>query len=899
MNRILLRHAPDSSLQEIPKIRGVCHISQIVFWLELICYMVCMTWYFTYHVSVSFLSYNQMTKVLELVTVAAIVNIFFLCGYSRQQLLEIAALLLLFALARYNSHNDDGFLLYSMAIALSCRRVHPDDLIRKLFTIYVTILLSVLLLFRIGIFSAMDFNEGRPRLNLGFSHYNTLGMVIFCIILLWILLRYERFCLLDYVICLAAGIFVWEVPNSRTAALSIILLTAGVLASKNLNLFRYPLIRAIMFGVFPAMAIFSYLSSKYCTPDNKFLLSLDKLLSGRLQFGYSFLEKYRISLFGQYVQRINDTQAKKYHLQLAILDNGYLRILLSLGIITFLILILIFTYDIFRALKKKHYAILIGLSIIAFYNVSEFYMTNMFANPLLFFFTYYRYGYTTETANATSSSIEKKRNRSMKEYSFYGKLIDMKQYVHYAALHWFSIALAFILAAAIACGLSLKDQTAAQHSYKANYPEGVKEITLSLTDADAAAVQQYLTDSRLLESYASYNENSLYMAIDANNALHYSLTYTFSCPQAEDPTTASNTARSALNAMVLEAKTDDFYENLAAVSGLEENAPGNLRELLTVTTANNTQVTVEILAPNETTLDLLSQAFTSVWENESFTKTAKNIPDFQMTRDSAYQYTGRDTKVRDTQANILNQINTYTTKKSTDLEKLTDNAKQYLAKYEAEDTITLGDPITYTQEVPAPGISKKKAVLSGVKAGLAAIVIILLIWLITYMFTNRIWGRRTMERSYRIPRLGSFIPDITAERAFLKLNRPVWKHYIKRNSRNGLANQEMTFSLRCVLGLTGEHKLRHLVVLSDSLTKCPQMTSQLQDLLSGKIAEKVTLLSGSELVNSSSPDAAVPENVDAVLLAPVMGRSTYAQMEHLLELSSLYQDKVLGYIMVE
>ena len=257
MNRILLRHAPDSSLQEIPKIRGVCHISQIVFWLELICYMVCMTWYFTYHVSVSFLSYNQMTKVLELVTVAAIVNIFLLCGYSRQQLLEIAALLLLFALARYNSHNDDGFLLYSMAIALSCRRVHPDELVRKIFSIYLIILFSVLLLYRIGIFSAMNFNEERPRLNLGFSHYNTLGMVVFCIVFLWILLRYQKFKLVDYLICLAAGLFVWEVPNSRTAALCIFLLTIGVLFSRKLYLFHYHLMRIIMVGIFPAMALFS------------------------------------------------------------------------------------------------------------------------------------------------------------------------------------------------------------------------------------------------------------------------------------------------------------------------------------------------------------------------------------------------------------------------------------------------------------------------------------------------------------------------------------------------------------------------------------------------------------------------------------------------------------------
>lgn len=900
MNVVKSRQESCNSLQTSSTKRGIYHISQIVFWLEFICFMVCMTWHFTYHTTVSFLKYNQLHQVLELVTVLAIFNIIFLCGYSRKQLLEIILLLLLLAISRYNSQNDDGYLLYSMAIAFSCRHIYPNELIKKLFCIYLAVFFGVLFLYRMGIFSTLVSEEGRFRMNFGFSHYNTMGMVIMCIVMLWILLRYEKIRWFDYIVWLGSAVFVMEVPNSRAAALCIFLLTIGVFFSKFFNIFQLRSVKAIAFFIFPAMAIFSYLSSLFYSPKSTVLSVLNTLFSERLSFGHDYLNKYSITLLGQKIRRINPDQASKYGIPPEILDNGYLRILLQLGVVTSIVILAIFFYILYRGLKKEHYAVIIGLMVTAIYNVSEFYMTCLFANPFLFFFTYYRYGYAPELVDSKINSDSPGGIQNLKEYCYYGKYIDMKQSLHYLALHWLSILLVTITVIAAACGINLKNQAEAQKSHQEKYPDNSKEITLCLSEDELSALQQFFSDSKLLDTYKAYNSNSLYMAIDANNTPHYTVTYVFSCTESIDPTTASNDIRAAMNTMQQEAKKDTFFNNWAAVSGFEETSSGNLRDLLTITTVNNTQMIVEICAPDVEILNYLADSFISLWENDLFAQTQKLYPTMQIRQENPYIYTSRDTKIRDTQSNIQNQITTYAAKKNNDFEQLSDNAKKYLEKYEESKDISLGEPITYTQKVSAVGISKKKVGIAGIKAGSIAILLLLLFWLVIYMATNRIWGRRTIKYSYQINNLGSFIPDETAERTLKPTNQAVWKFYCNHTARNGKTNQDLSFRLRCLLGLNCDEKIHHVLVLSDALKKCEQMKSQLNEFLSTEIAETVTILSGNELAASGKNSSAnLPNNVDAVLITSVMGRSTYANLEYLLSLCSPYGDKMLGYLMIE
>ena len=897
MSNCFYQNNSRSFFQNYPTDRGICNISQIVFWIEFICFMICMTWHYTYHTSVSFLKNSQIRTILEFVTLLAVFNIIFLCDYTRKQLLEILMLLLLLFISQYNSGYDDGYLLYSMAIALSCKKVHFQKLLQHLFYFYFIMLFSVLLLYRIGIFSPMRNRETRTRYNLGFSHYNTLGMVIVCIVMLWIFIRYEKVRWFDYFVWLAASVFVWEVPNSRTAALCIVLLTSGVFISKLFEPFRCRLVNLLALFSFPLMAIFSYLSSYLYTPDHHILSNLDELLSKRLFYGKSYLLKYPIPLLGQKIRRINPDAAAKAGIPPEILDNGYLRILLQLGILTFFVIMLIFIYIIYKALINKHYAVIIGLVVVSFYNISEYYMSSLFANPFLFFFTYYRYAAAPETDNTAHVS---ERTLSMKPYTYYGKHIDMKQFLHYLALHWFTILLTIMLTIVAASGFSIVKQIITQKTNAEKYTDGQKEITLSVNEEEIAALQQYLSDARLLDTYKSYSDKSLYMKIDANKVPHYAITYTFSAPEIEDTVLASDSIKRSINAMLQETKKDSFFDQLAVNANLELSSSENLRDLLSIGAANNTQINIELCAPDESTLTSLVNAFISLWENDILTSIKETVPQIEMLLQDQYIYTSRDTKIRDTQASILNQVSAYATKKNNDLNNLSDNAKKYLEQYEKKDNITLGEPITYSKKVNPTGISKRKAALAGLKAGSFAALCNLLLWLIVYLVTNRIWGIYTLAQSYHITRLGSFVPDENAERPLKRTNTNVWKFYHQHIRKTALANHELSFTLHSLLGLHGKNKIDTLLVLSDSLSNREQTKEQIHDFLCSEIAETVILLSAEELFMQESKALSIlPKNVDALLLTTVMGCSTYAQIEQLISLSMLYEDKMIGYVMVE
>lgn len=898
MNLSTAKHQSCPSLQDPPRDQGIWHISQVVFWLEFVCFLICMTWHYTYHTTVSFLNSQQQRQLLEIVTWIAVFNIFFLCGYNRRQLLEISFLLLLLLLSRYNSQFDDGYLLYSMAIALSCRRIQPHELLRRVFWLYLLIFSSVLFLYRFGLLSPMHSKEERYRMNLGFSHYNTLGMVIVCIVILWILLRYEKTRWYDYLVWLGAAFFVWEVPNSRTATLCILLLLTGVFLSKNCKMFEKHLFRILAISVFPVMAGLSYISAALYSPDNPVLFFLNQLFSYRIRFGNDYLNKYQITLFGQKIRRINPDTAAKRGISPEILDNGYLRILLQLGIITFIVVLLIFIYIEYRALQEKQYAIVIGLFVIAFYNLSEFYMTSLFANTFLFFFTYYRYG--SEITETTSYPTHSERKRLMHAYEYHGKYIDMKQYIHYLALHWLSLLLAVLITSVTACGITFQKQNAAQTAFHEMYPDGQKDVTLTLTEEETVLAQQYLTDMKLLTTYKTFADTSLYMAIDANNAPHAVITYTASCPGETDTVLATNWIKESINTLQQEIKRDSFFEKWAAQCQITDHTPSMLRDLLTITIANNTQISAEICAPDKEILTTLADSFTTLLTNEVFPLLQTENPQIQFQSEDYYIYTSRDTKIRDAQASILNQVSTYTTKSAADLEKLSDNAKQYLEKYSEHDTVSFGEPITYSKKMSAVYISKKKILLSGLKAGILAAFLVSLFWLISYIATRRIYGRGTLEKTYHIRWLGSFIPEETAERILQRANRHVWKYYCKHAGKHGQTNLELALTLRSLLHLCGEKKLSHLLVFSDVLSSNEQMCHQLQEFLSAKTAAKVTVCSSQELLCAAETEEDYsPENADAILIACVMGCSSFQGMEQLISFSALYDDRFLGYLMIE
>ncbi len=469
--------------------------SQRLFMVEFVLFMLGMTWYYAYHISTAWLNYRTLLHVTECVTVLAVLNIYMFCGYTRQQLLEISALLLLLFFSRCQSHSDDGFLLCSISLALSSHRIAPAQMFRRMLCAYTAVCLIVFTLYAFHILEKWDLEVSRVRFNFGFSHPNTLGMVIVCFVLVWIVLRYSRLKWFDFAGWVGCILFEWLVPNSRTAALVIAILLVLVLLQKKLDLFRFRFIQLCCYLAAPALAVFSYAASCGYHENSGIYQLLNTLFSDRLRFGHAFLEKYDLTLFGQRITRVNQVASVTTGAEMQILDNGYLRILLQLGLVTFIVFLVILTYVLYHSLMQKHYAVTIGLLALAFYTVSEYFISSLFCNSFLFFFMYYRYGTADRCGNLQHYPQDISASADTPE-CYACPVPDTHNYRKSVFRHGRLIILCSSIAAILSCTASLLVQMQATRAYHEAYPDGKQEIVLSLSPEELPVVEQYLIDKK-------------------------------------------------------------------------------------------------------------------------------------------------------------------------------------------------------------------------------------------------------------------------------------------------------------------------------------------------------------------------------------------------------------------
>ena len=213
-----------------------------------------------------------------------------------------------------------------------------------------------------------------------------------------------------------------------------------------------------------------------------------------------FLEKYTLTLFGQRITRVNQVTSTLTGTQMQILDNGYLRILLQLGLVTFIVFLTILLYTLYQSLRHKHYAVTIGILALAFYTVSEYFISSVFCNIFFFFFMYYRYGIATESAvssTETANSFTADTCNCADTPACYVCLMpDTHNYLRKVWQHRVLVVVCACIIAVFSCLASLLLQTQATRAYWAAYPDGKQEIVLSLSSEELPIVQKYLSEKQ-------------------------------------------------------------------------------------------------------------------------------------------------------------------------------------------------------------------------------------------------------------------------------------------------------------------------------------------------------------------------------------------------------------------
>ena len=222
----------------------------------------------------------------------------------------------------------------------------------------------------------------RSRFSLGFVHPNSTGAAFLSFLFLVFLTFGQKLKVWLIFLLLGALLVMNYYVDSRTVFYLGLMLFGYVLLDK-LNEKGSRLLRKLTeltALVTPLLLlIFSYVTAYFFNPEISTFQMLNRLLSSRLTLSHRFVMEYPLRPFGQVVHfYITETEWN-------VLDNGYLNVMLNLGII-YILFILCFTgYIIFRLNKMGYrYAPLIGILVYIYGLTEQSFMTIPFNILLLF-----------------------------------------------------------------------------------------------------------------------------------------------------------------------------------------------------------------------------------------------------------------------------------------------------------------------------------------------------------------------------------------------------------------------------------------------------------------------------------------------------------------------------------
>ena len=213
------------------------------------------------------------------------------------------------------------------------------------------------------------------RRSLGFRNYNTLGLIVFELIILYVLYVKEKHGRSlkagDYVFLTGIVFLCYAVSGSRTALIgSVLLLT--VMVFSDLGWLKLRILKALITAaLIGGCCIFS--AGVVLLHDWSPVLyqKLDNILQARLRFVYRYMVKFGIKVFGNNTKDLTGFWGNEAGFDWISLDCGYAVMVIRYGVVvTALIVFAILIYLYGRQCSAKRYVLCIMLAV-SIYNISE------------------------------------------------------------------------------------------------------------------------------------------------------------------------------------------------------------------------------------------------------------------------------------------------------------------------------------------------------------------------------------------------------------------------------------------------------------------------------------------------------------------------------------------------
>ena len=280
--------------------------------------------------------------------------------------LILSILLLLSGVLVYFQTNRLNFLVYSMLLVLLVN-VDMKVVLRNYVVVAGILVVGVFLLSLVGIVPNLQYNRaGVIRNSFGFIYPTDFASHCFYLFLAISYLLKDKLIWTRTLFGFLLSAFIIKYCDARLNALSILLATVVFTyfyysKEKKLKIFALLPYSVVVFA-----SVVTYLSYKFSWSD-PFLVSINKLITGRLALGRNAFTTFEVHLFGtRNVQFIGSGGKTASVIGYHYVDSSYVQMLFTYGIVPVILLIVIYVVASRKQYKEGQYLFVAILSLIAF-----------------------------------------------------------------------------------------------------------------------------------------------------------------------------------------------------------------------------------------------------------------------------------------------------------------------------------------------------------------------------------------------------------------------------------------------------------------------------------------------------------------------------------------------------
>ena len=280
--------------------------------------------------------------------------------------LILSILLLLSGGLVYFQTNRLNFLVYSMLLVLLVN-VDMKVVLRNYVVVAGILVVGVFLLSLVGMVPNLQYNRaGVIRNSFGFIYPTDFASHCFYLFLAISYLLKDKFIWTRSLFGVLLSAFIIKYCDARLNALSILLATVIFIYfyysnGKKLKIFALLPYSAVVFA-----SVVTYFSYKFSW-SNPFLVSINKLITGRLALGRNAFDTFGVHLFGtRNVQFIGSGGKTESVIGYNYVDSSYVQMLFTYGIVPVVLLLIIYVVASRKQYKDGQYLLVAILSLIAF-----------------------------------------------------------------------------------------------------------------------------------------------------------------------------------------------------------------------------------------------------------------------------------------------------------------------------------------------------------------------------------------------------------------------------------------------------------------------------------------------------------------------------------------------------